>query len=109
MALLATQSPSLAGLNVTFAAATAGGDTVAPDERTHLHVKNGSAGALTVTVVAKTTCSQGVLHDAAVSVPAGGERKIGPITPQRFARPSDGLAEITYSGVTSLTIAAIRG
>jgi hypothetical protein len=42
-----------------------------------------------------------------VSVPATtGERLIGPF-PADLAQVSDGLVAITYSGVTSLTVAAI--
>lgn len=108
MALLPNVTPSVAGTAAAYAAASGGGDTVSPSDRTHLHAKNGSGGALTVTVVAQTACNHGTLHDLVVSVPGGAERLIGPISPTRFARPEDGLAEITYSGVTSLTIAAVR-
>ncbi len=44
-----------------------------------------------------------------VSVPATtGDRMIGPLPAEHFADPSDGLAAITYSGVTSVTVAAVQ-
>lgn len=108
MALLPNVSPTQAGTAAAYSAASAGGDTMVPSDRTHLHVKNGSGGSITVTVVAKTACNHGVLHNLAVAVPAGEERLIGAIIPSRFARPADGLAEITYSDVTTLTVAAVK-
>lgn len=112
MAALATQVVTQAGLGPTYASAAGGGDTVTPDAATFLHVKNGSGAPITVTVDDVGTPVPGgsaANADIVVSVPAGGERMIGGITPDRFARASDGQAAISYSGVTSLTIAAIKG
>jgi hypothetical protein len=39
-------------------------------------------------------------------VAANKEAVIGPITAERFADPSDGLAAITYSAVTSVKVGA---
>lgn len=104
MALLAKQQVGLAGVGPTYAAANAGGDTFNPGNNVFLHVKNGSAGALTVTVVTPGNVSGQAVADVAVSVPASGERMIGPLPGSLFARAADGLGDITYSGVTSLTI-----
>lgn len=107
MALLAPQAPSPAGTAPSYAAATGGGDTVRPGPGIYLDVKNAHTSAQTVTVVAVQQCNHGSLHNLAVAVPANtGQMEIGPID-GRFARLSDGLAEITYSGVTALTIRAI--
>jgi hypothetical protein len=109
MALLATQDVVYAGLLPTYAAATGGGDTFVADQDTILHAKNGSGGALTVTVaVAATSVGGQAITSIAVSVPAGSERMIGPFPPNFFNSPSTGVASITYSGVTSLTVAIIR-
>jgi len=111
MATLATQKVTRAGLvNPTFAACTGGGDRFTPDNNTHLHVKNGSGGALTVTVAAtKVPLANMTVTNVAVSVPAGGEARIGPFPYDMFgATDASGLADITYSGVTSLTIAVIQ-
>ena len=109
MAVLSIQTVTRAGIAPTYAAAAAGGDKFAPDIDTVLHVKNASAGALTVTVVTPRQTSYGSdIADVAVSVPAAGERLIGPFPTEHFAGTADGLADITYSGVTSLTVAALK-
>lgn len=109
MALLATQTVKRTGLNPTFAAAAGGGDEFTPGDRTFLYVKNGSAGSITVTVVTpKQAFADVETADLAVAVPAGENRMIGPLPPQYFANPADGRGDVTYSGVTSLTIAAIE-
>lgn len=108
MATLTYVQPTITGTNPAFAAAAGGGDKVAPNDRGYLHVKNGSGGAITVTVVVPGNGKYGQANpDVAVSVPATtGERLIGPF-PADLADPADGLVAITYSGVTSLTVAAI--
>lgn len=103
MAALTTQRPLLDGTAVTYGAATAGGDTFTNDGKSFLHAKNGSGGALVVTVAAIYECSHGSSHNAVVSVPAGGERIIGPFPTNQFGENP----AITYSGVTSLTVAAV--
>jgi len=111
MATLATQQVVRTGLNPAYSAAAGGGDRFTPSDTTFLHVKNGSGGALTVTVVTPRTDpgSGQAIADVAVSVPATpGERMIGPFPAPSFGAPADGLADITYSGVTSLTIAVIE-
>lgn len=106
MANLATQAITRAGLEATFAAASGGGDTFTPDSDTFLHVKNGSAGSITVTVVTpREVISSVATADLAVAVPAGEERELGGFPAEIFADPTDGLADITYSDVTSLTVA----
>lgn len=112
MATLATQKVTRAGLvNPTFSACAVGGDRFTPDSNTHLHVKNGSAGALTVQVAATKVPIPNVTEAmAAVSVPAGGEARIGPFPYDTFvATDGSGLCDVTYpGGVASLTIAVIQ-
>jgi hypothetical protein len=44
-----------------------------------------------------------------VSVPATtGDRMIGPFPAHSFADPTDGLADITYSSATSVTVAVFK-
>lgn len=109
MAAIAIQQPVLAGLNPSYAACTGGGDTVpGNDGKVMLHVKNGSGGALTVTVASQRPTVAGYTPaNNAVSVPAAGERMIGPFDPAAF-NDSTGSLVVTYSAVTSLTIAAVR-
>lgn len=109
MATLTTQQITRSGVGPTYAAAAAGGDKFTPTKDTFLHVKNGSGGALTVTIVTPQEAFPGAATaDIAVSVPGTSERMVGPFPAQFFRDPADGLASITYSGVTTLTIAALQ-
>lgn len=108
MAALTTQPAVHAGMSPTFTAADAAGDTFAPGDDVVLHVKNGSAAAVTVTIASPTPCSQGSTHPLAVSVPAAGERIIGPFPAGRFAQPSSGRVNVTYSAAASVTVAVYR-
>jgi hypothetical protein len=108
MATLTTAAITAAGTDPAYVAATAGGDKVVPGDTTWLNVRNASGVSVTVTVTAVGLCSQGSTHNSVVVVPAGGDRTIGPITGSRFAAVSDGLAAVTYTAVTSVTVAACR-
>ncbi|MFE6866010.1 hypothetical protein ACFVFS_05600 [Kitasatospora sp. NPDC057692] len=108
MATLPLQAVSIAGLNPTYASAAAGGDKVACGERTFLHVKNGSASPVTVTLTATSSVRGQTVTSPTVSVPASGERMIGPLPAELLAGPTDSLASISYSASASVTIAALR-
>ena len=110
MATLTVQDVTRLGVATTYAACTSGGDKFLPSENTFIQVKNASGGALTVTVAAaKVPAPNLTITFAAVSIPATtGDKMIGPFPADVFAAAADGLAAITYSGVTSLTIAAIK-
>lgn len=109
MATLTVQDAGFDGLaNVTFVAAGAGGDDFVNDGRTVLIVKNTDASPKTVTVNSQTLCSQGFDHDIAVIVPATtGEAVIGSFPKGRF-NDATGKVLVTYSAVTSVTVAAVR-
>lgn len=109
MADLATQEITLAGLGAAYSAAAGGGDTFTPGEDVVLHVKNGGVAPITVTVVTPNTSVGGLaIADSVTSVPNAGDRFIGPFPAQHFARSSDGKVDITYSGVTSVTLAVLK-
>lgn len=110
MADLVVKKVVLTGLNPNnpaYVACTAGGDAVLNSGYTFLHVVNAHTGAWVVTVDSVAPCSQNYDHDVVVSVPASGERMIGPFPRDRF-NDSGGKLTITYNGVTALTIAAIE-
>lgn len=107
MALLTTQQVLPTGTIITPVAANAGGDTMQPGSSSFLRAVNGSGGSITVTIDSAAPCNYGADHDLVVAVAAGATKDIGPLPASRFARASDGLVGITYSGVTSLTVAAI--
>lgn len=108
MAVLTTVVVQPTGVAPALVAANAGGDRCEVGNTVFLHAKNASGGALTVTVDSVTPSNWGTDVDLVVSVPAGAERFIGPLKPERFASITDGLAAITYSGVTSLTVEPVR-
>lgn len=107
MADLTVQKVTTDGANPTMTAASAGGDTFTNDGHTFLIVNNSGASPITVTVPAKTACNHGVKHDAVVSVPAGEERMLGFFEVTRFNDPQTGKVSVTYSDVTSVTVAAV--
>lgn len=105
MATLATQSIARAGIVPAYAAAAGGGDRFTPGARTFAHIKNGSGGSITVTVVTPRTDAWGnAIADNAVAIAAGVEKMIGPFPAEAYGATADGLGDLTYSGVTSLTI-----
>lgn len=105
MAVLTPVNPGLTGGAEAFVAAAAGGDTFPNDGHTMLHVKNGGGAPINVTVDSKIPCNFGSDHDVVVSVPNAGERIIGPFDQSRFGTD----VNITYSAVTTVTVAAIKG
>jgi hypothetical protein len=108
MATLTVQSVSRVGAAPTFAAATGGGDAAPVGANNWIEVKNTSGAPITVTVA--TTAAGAPFAGTALavesfSVPATtGDILYGPLNPQLFADPTTGMATITYSGVTNLTI-----
>lgn len=111
MALLTTTSMTSAGLTPSTVAASAGGDTIAPaslaDDRTFLYVNNGSGASITVTVADPGKTPAGNSGTAPAVTVAAGAISLIPI-PTGAINASTGLASITYSAVTTVTVAAIR-
>lgn len=103
---ITVQTCNLDGLETTYAAANADGNFFTNDGKTFLHVKNGDAADKTVTIDSPVDCNQGYTHDEAIVVTAGEERMIGPFPPSRFN--SSGVVNVTYTDVTSVTVAAIK-
>lgn len=106
MALLSQQKVDADGLTPAYVSAAGGGDTCLPGEGSYIHVKNGSGGSITVTLVTPGTVAGLAVADRAVAVGAGAEAKI--LIGDEYRNQSTGLASITYSGVTSLTIGSFR-
>lgn len=105
MATLTVQTPALTGAVVTFAAAAGGGDNfVGNDGRICLRIKTGGTVS-TVTIDSKTPCDQGTDHNVVIAMAATEERTVGPFPVARFGTQVD----ISYSAVTALTVAAVRG
>jgi len=108
MALLSTVlQVAVTGTTPAYVAVSSS-DTIVPDERTFLIVKNaGGSGDNAVVVVPGTTYGQ-ARADVTVNVPATtGERWIGPLVAD-LADPSTGLITVTHSFTTSVTCALVR-
>lgn len=107
MAAIAVQGASNTGVALGFVAASGGGDTVAVTNATHLFVRNADASAKTVTVVRPGNDRFGQpIADIAVVVAAGATAEI--LLDPEFRDPATGLVSLTYSAVTSVTVAALR-
>lgn len=107
MAVLTVEKPTTSGVASTLVAASAGGDSFANDGRVILRVQNGGASSITVTATATGQCNQGALHNATGSVSAGATNDFGPFPASQF-NDGSGNVNVTYSAVTSVTVAAIR-
>lgn len=106
MADLTIQKAGVSGVAPAFAAATVGGDTFSNDGSCQLHVKNGSAGSINVTVTSPNKCNQGFTHDVVQAVAAGETRVFGPFQPGRF-NGANGKVTVTCSAVASVTLAVV--
>ena len=107
MALLTAQQVAITGTTPTYGAVSAS-DTVVPDERCFLIVRNANASPDTATVVIPGAYYGQNIPDVAVSVPATtGERWIGPLN-QALADPVTGLITITHSVTATVTCALVR-
>lgn len=107
MALLSYQQAAAVGADIALAAAAGGGDTVAPRADGIVLVRNGSGAEITVTVVVPGSQYGKARPDITKAVAAGAFAAFGPF-PTDLADPTDQLVDITYSAVTTVTVAAIR-
>jgi hypothetical protein len=115
MAVLSVQTIPVSGLAASMTSASAGGDKFdnANDGRTFLRVKNGGGASINVTI-AKQAASVNVggfgalaVADEVIAVAAGAEKDIGPFPAGRF-NDANGQVNVSYSGVTTVTVAALR-
>jgi hypothetical protein len=112
MATLTTQTIIRTGLAPTYAAATGGGDATDCGTGMFLHIKNAGGSPITVTLAIPAGAAgyQNIAYTStAVSVPATtGDRMIGPLLGPIYQDPTTGKCTVTYSGVTSVTVAAVN-
>jgi len=105
MASIAAQAAS-ANAALTYAAAAAGGDTIVGGsaQRTTLFVRNASAASITTTLTAVNACNQGFLHGVVITCGVGDTEIYLP----PGCETATGNFGITYSAVTSVTVAAVN-
>jgi hypothetical protein len=111
LATLTTQTITRAGNVVTPVSAAGGGDAMACGSGMMLEVVNAGGSPITVTLAvpaARTYEPNVAITSPAVSVVNGTTRWFGPIDAGTFQDPTTGLCTITYSGVTSVTVAAVQ-
>lgn len=98
---------TIPGTLVTFTAADVTGNTFSANGRGILLVKNGSGGSINVTVVIPGNDAYGQPRpDVVIAVAAAAEKAIGPF-PQDVVDPATGSILVTYSAVTSVTVAML--
>ncbi len=113
MALLTgiAQGPDAGNLDILslLVAANGGGDSFFMTGKEVLVVNNGSGGTITVTLVAgpDNFGITNAAHNLTFAILAGKLCIIGPTSLFRF-RDANGNCQITYSGVTSLTVGVFR-
>ena len=113
MATISVQTITESGITPTFASATADGDVMDNDGSTFLLVKNGGESSITITITAQVTSVKTQLFgettksNATLAIAAGAEGMIGPFSPSAFNTDNSQIS-ITYSGVTSVTIAGFK-
>lgn len=106
MAALTYQQAQIAGVPLTFAAASAGGDTVFPNDHGVVLVRNSGGASINVTIAVPGNTKYGIANpDPVVAVAAAATVAIGPF-PADLGDPADGLVHLTYSSVTAVTVAA---
>jgi hypothetical protein len=108
MAAYAVADTVNGGVEPAFVA-VANGDTFPNDGKTKLVVKNGNAGACTVTINSVRPCSQGSDHDQSGVVTAStGIRVFGPFDPGRYNDVNGNVTVSTYSVTATVTAACFR-
>jgi hypothetical protein len=107
MAILAVQKIVPAGLVPANAAAAGGGDSWQNTGNEFLEVVNGGGGSINVTIAQQTPCNllgaPSSQHDNVVAVGPGVTKRMGPFRPDEY-NDTNGRAQISYSGVTTVTV-----
>jgi hypothetical protein len=109
MALLSLQAITAAGLAANYGAASAGGDKIPLGAaNVFLHVKNGGASPITVTITTQANTYKGLtVPDRTVTIANATDKMIGPIDASLHADINQ-QASVGYSATTSVTVAALR-
>jgi hypothetical protein len=109
MATLTTQAMGRAGLTPTTVAAAGGGDAAETGRGNSLYINNGGGAPITVTIAVPTaaTAFPGLTYTNNAITVTNGTFKLIPLPPE-YRDPTTGLATITYSAVTTVTVAVIQ-
>ncbi|MDN3356083.1 hypothetical protein [Actinomadura sp. DC4] len=107
MATLDTQVIGQAGTTIAFSSAAGGGDKCVPGSDTKLLIKNGAGSSVTVTLGTPGKVDGDLDIQDRTRVVAAGAMDGIKVT-DRYRDPVTGLASISYSSATSVTVAVIR-
>lgn len=107
---LTTQVVAATGIVPTFTAASAAGNSIDGTGDVFLGVVNGGGGSINVTVKTPATVDGLAVADQVVAVANGATKWIGPFPARTYTVPSgqtdEGLVQVDFSGVTSVTVGA---
>jgi hypothetical protein len=108
MATIQPQRAKVSGTAITYAAASGGGDKFKPGQHREYRVKNGHSSAQSVTIAVPGNTKYGAANPdiGPVSIAAGVEFTFGPFDVD-LGDSDDGMVDVTYSGVTALTVAVV--
>lgn len=106
---ITAQTPGSDGAVPTYAAAdAANGMQFRNSGRSILHVKNGGAGSINVTIGTPGSADGLALPDKVVAVGAGAEKMIS-LRQRGIYQQADGLTYVDFSGATSVTVGLFEG
>lgn len=98
------------GLTLSASAANADGHSLVNTDKNAallLYVNNGSGSPITVTIQTPGTVDGLAIADRTVTVAAGAERFIGPLTAKDYNQ-SDGTVYVDFSAVTTVTVMGLK-
>lgn len=108
---MTTQTINRAGTVITPVSAAGGGDAMQVGQGMMLEVVNGGGSPITVTLAIPSGASgypNAAYTSTAVVVTNGTTKWIGPIASPIYMDPTTGFCTVTYSGVTTVTVAAVQ-
>lgn len=106
MADITVQTISRSGLEATYQACAGGGDKFVNTGVEFIHIKNVDVADKTLTMALQATVDGQSVAAKTVVITAGEERLVGPF-PTAY-NDSQSKVNLTYSAVTSLTIAVLK-
>src|SRR6478672_3621863 len=107
MAQLTVTPITRAGIAGTLAAAAGGGDSFANNGQVYVEVVNGGGSPITVSIAISASIDGISVPARTVSVTNGQRRLIGPFPTGQY-NDANGLVQLTYSGVTTVTVGAFQ-
>lgn len=107
---VATAVRSSNGVDLAGVAAAGGGDTFVNNGQEVLVIRNAGGSPITLTVATPALIDGLAVSDLTASIGAGATRMVGPFPPAWYNDTglAGGSVALTYSGVTSVTVAVVK-